>query len=103
MLGAMGRPRKGDRVPIAAKPERPLAEVIQRNATLLGMSYGDYLVAIAAYAHNMPELAPKPQHTLETLDGLAPDESPIEILRTAAPVALHDLIYPKELEQKMAS
>lgn len=100
----MGRPRKGDRVPIAAKPERQLAEVIQRNATLLGMSYGDYLVAIAAYAHNMPELAPQPAHTLDTLEGLAPAESPMDVLRAAAPVALRSLVDPKEqLEQKIAS
>ena len=66
----MGRPRKGDdRVSIAAKPERPLAEVIQRNAVLLGMSYGDYMVAIAAIAHGMPQYAPKPTRTA-SLDAL---------------------------------
>ena len=55
MLSGMGRPRKGDRVAIAAKPERPLAEVIQRNATLLHMSYGDYIVYLAAMQLRMPE------------------------------------------------
>ncbi|MET2012957.1 hypothetical protein ABXJ56_15545 [Microbacterium chocolatum] len=64
---------------IAAKPERPLAEVIQRNATLLGFSYGDYLVWIAANVHNMPELAPQPTKTLETLDGLNPQDSPADV------------------------
>lgn len=67
----MGRALKGiERKQIAAKPNGPLAEVIEENASALGMSKGDYIVAIAAYALGMPEHAPQPEHNLETLDGL---------------------------------
>lgn len=78
MLMHMGRARKGlDRAQIGAKPNGPLAEVIKANATALGMSHGDYMVALAAYALDMPEHAPEPTNTLETLDGLDLDFVPL--------------------------
>lgn len=70
MLVVMGRPSKGPRTSITAKPDLTLDAVIRRNAELLDMSLGDYLVAIAAHALEMPEHAPKPGHPLDTLDGL---------------------------------
>ena len=58
MLVGMGRPSKGDRVTIAAKPERQLADAIRRNAKLLGLSAGDYVVSLVAHALEMPDSAP---------------------------------------------
>lgn len=98
----MGRPRKGDRVSIMAKPERPLAEIVQRNATALGMSYGDYLVAIAAHALDMPELAPKPTHPLDAIEALSFDELDAPLVpATVAPISV--LPNAKEHRDKIAS
>ncbi|PVW03013.1 hypothetical protein DEA06_14730 [Microbacterium sp. Gd 4-13] len=104
MIGLMGRPRKGDRVPIAAKPERPLAEVIQRNATLLGLSYGDYLVYIAANALDMPEHAPQPTKSLDTLEGMRPESSPTSIpLPFTAAGGITRIVNAEELRHRIAS
>lgn len=70
MLVLMGRPSKGERDAITAKPYVPLGEVIRRNAKLLGMTPGDYMVALTAHALGMPDQAPKPGRLVETLDAL---------------------------------
>ncbi len=88
MLSDMGRPRKGDRVAIAAKPERPLAEVIQRNAALLHMSYGDYIVYLAAMQLRMPEHAPQPGVTGDMLEELRVEFPDISEAIPPAPLAL---------------
>lgn len=56
----MARPSKGERVGILAKPAVPLAMVIKANATAAGLSYGEYMTALAAEALGMPEFAPQP-------------------------------------------
>jgi hypothetical protein len=103
MLMHMGRPRKGDRVAIAAKPERPFAEVLQHNATLLGMSYGDYLVYLAATQLDMPEYAPQPTKSLETLDGLLPEGAPAGIAAAFAHRPVANITNSEELHHRIAS
>lgn len=61
MISPMARPSKGQRVPIMAKPAVPLAEVIKANATAAGLSYGEYITALAAESLGMPEYAPRPR------------------------------------------
>lgn len=102
MLVLMGRPSKGERAVITAKPNIELAEIVRRNATLLDMSYGDYLVALAAHALGLPEHAPKPGRALEALEALAFDEgeAPVEPA-TVAPITA--LQTPKERRAKIAS
>lgn len=63
MLSPMGRPSKGHRVPIMAKPLAPLAEVIKQKADEAGLSYGEFMTALAADALGMPEYAPLPATT----------------------------------------
>lgn len=57
---SMGRPSKGPRVSIMAKPAPQLAEIIKTNADAVGMAYGEYITAIVAESLGMPEYAPKP-------------------------------------------
>lgn len=102
MLVHMGRPSKGERTVITAKPDVALGELIRRNATQLDMSYGDYIVALAAHALGMPEHAPEPGRSVEALEGLTPDaaEAPV-VPASVAPITE---IYPaKELRTKIAS
>lgn len=76
----MGRPSKGERVTIAAKPYPPLAEVIRQNAADLHLSAGDYLVAIAAEALGMPDQSPVvPRHVNNELDIQYPINSPANL------------------------
>lgn len=67
MLGLMGRPSKGERSLITARPDVELGDVIRRNAKMLNMSYGEYLVALAAHALGMPEHAPQPRRDTNVL------------------------------------
>tara|TARA_Y100000114_G_scaffold151597_1_gene168570 strand:+ start:188 stop:424 length:237 start_codon:yes stop_codon:yes gene_type:complete len=68
-MASMARPYKGKRVPILAKPLEPLAEVIKRNADATGLSYGEYITALAAQQLGMPEYAPQPpRNRAEELD-----------------------------------
>jgi hypothetical protein len=81
MMGYMaGRPSKGKRDSgILAKPPVEFGVILRENARRLGMSYGDYLVALAAERLNMPEFAPRPQdHTSEL------DLFPKEVVHRAA-------------------
>lgn len=103
MISGMGRPRKGDRVAIAAKPERPLAEVIQRNATLLHMSYGDYIVYLAAMQLRMPEHAPQPGVTGDMLEELRVEFPDLSQPVPAAPLAALPRPTSKELPTQIAS
>lgn len=105
MLIPMGRPSKGERDAITAKPSLPLGAIIKRNADELQMSYGDYMVAIAAHALGLPDEAPKPGRSVEALDGmeaLLPPEffAPV-VPETVAPITtMHNT---KELRTKLAS
>lgn len=108
----MGRALKGqDRVQIAAKPNGPLAKVIKANAKALGMSNGDYIVAIAAYALDMSEHAPEPENQLDTLDGLDGLEldgvllpSAVTAAKSAPVTNIHSTTRPKrESRRQIAS
>lgn len=102
MLVPMGRPSKGPRTSITAKPDLTLDAVIRRNAELLDMSLGDYLVAIAAHALDMPDHAPAPGRSVEAIEGLAFDESEAPLVpATVAPIT--DIHTAKELVTKIAS
>lgn len=56
----IGRPSKGARYPILAKPSVEFAEILKANADAEGLFYGEYLVKLAAEALGMPEFAPRP-------------------------------------------
>ena len=43
-----------------AKPPAEFGVILRQNADDLGMPYGEYLVALAAQALNMPQYAPPP-------------------------------------------
>lgn len=61
-MSNVGRPSKGSRDAITAKPALAFGKILKSNAMKQGYeSYGDYLVAIAAEALNMPEYAPAPK------------------------------------------
>ncbi|KAB1636068.1 hypothetical protein [Pseudoclavibacter terrae] len=60
MILGMGRPSKGERDAIMAKPAMPLAKVIRANAEASGYTNGDYITKLVAEALGMPEYAPKP-------------------------------------------
>lgn len=76
----MGRPSKAERAAITAKPDVRFAAGICRNAKLLRMSYGDYLVAVTAHARGMPEHAPKPGLPVEALEKLASENPDVPLL-----------------------
>jgi hypothetical protein len=69
-VNGIGRPSKGNRDAIMAKPAVTFGAILKENALKLGYaSYGDYLVALAAQALDMPEYAPEPQRSrTEQLD-----------------------------------
>lgn len=59
-INGIGRPSKGQRDAILAKPPIPFAAILKENAEKSGYSYGDYLLALAAQALEMPQFAPEP-------------------------------------------
>lgn len=59
-INGIGRPSKGQRDAILAKPPVPFAAILKENAEKNGYSYGDYLLALAAQALEMPQFAPEP-------------------------------------------
>lgn len=54
----MGRPNKGQRDAILAKPPVAFGEILKRNAESQGLTYGEYMVALAAAQLNMPQFSP---------------------------------------------
>jgi hypothetical protein len=58
----MPMPYKGERDAILAKPAIPFAVILKENAEKEGLTYGDYLVALAAQALDMPQFAPPARH-----------------------------------------
>lgn len=58
MAHQMGRPSKGERDAILAKPPLAFGAILKQRADELGLSYGEYLVALAAQALDMPHFAP---------------------------------------------
>ncbi|MFJ4167837.1 hypothetical protein ACIPY5_19975 [Microbacterium sp. NPDC089698] len=57
---SVGRPSKGARETISAKPPVPFATILKENATAEGLSYGEYMVKLAAVALGMLEFVPQP-------------------------------------------
>lgn len=53
-----GRPSKGRRDAILAKPPVEFGAILKQNADAEGLSYGEYLVMLAADALGMPQYAP---------------------------------------------
>ena len=63
-----GRPSKGHRDAILAKPPVEFGAILKQNADAEGLSYGEYLVELAAHALNMPQYAPRrPRNRAEEL------------------------------------
>jgi hypothetical protein len=75
----IGRPSKGDRDAILAKPPIPFAAILKENAEKNGLSYGDYLLVLAAQALDLPQYAPKPPR-----DRAAELDIPLEASAAAA-------------------
>ena len=75
-MGAQhGRPSKGRRDAILAKPPVEFGAILKQNADAEGLSYGEYLVALAAKALDMPQYAPpRPRNRAEELP--IPEEAP---------------------------
>ncbi|MBM3714661.1 MAG: hypothetical protein FJW64_02820 [Actinobacteria bacterium] len=104
MLVPMGRPSKGDRVPITTKPIRPFADVIRENADKLHMSYGDYVLHLAAHAYGRPEWAPEPGVTGDMLEELLMEDFPqVNAPVTVSPLAALPRPTSKELPTQIAS
>lgn len=59
MMILMGRPSKGERDAILAKPPIAFGKILKQKAEEQGLHYGDYLVALAAQALDMPQFTPK--------------------------------------------
>jgi len=69
MATKIGRPSKGIRDAILARPPVAFGMLLKQNAEQLGYTYGDYLVTLAAEALNMPQYAPAPpRDTTSELD-----------------------------------
>lgn len=59
-MGNVGRPSKGERDNITAKPPVDFAKILKENAKKAGLTYGEYLVQLAAERLDMLEFAPRP-------------------------------------------
>lgn len=59
----IGRPSKGERDAIMAKPPVQFGAILKERAEALGYTYGDYLVLLAAESLNMPQFVPAPQRS----------------------------------------
>lgn len=65
MSARIGRTSKGDRHVIVTRPQRPVADVVIREAAAAGMSISDYVAAVLAHAHGMSQYAPRPQVAID--------------------------------------
>ncbi|WP_423138201.1 hypothetical protein [Microbacterium sp. HMH0099] len=77
--------------------------MIQRNATLLHMSYGDYIVYLAAMQLRMPEHAPQPGVTGDMLEELRVEFPDLSQPVPAAPLTALPRPTSKELPTQIAS
>lgn len=71
-----GRPSKGNRDAILARPPVEFGAQLKDEADRLGLSYGDYLVYLAAKALNKPEFEPKLPSTTAATELDLPKEVP---------------------------
>ncbi len=62
-INGIGRPSKGPRDSIMAKPALAFGELLKAQATAEGFSAGDYMVYLAAQALGLPEYAPVRAYT----------------------------------------
>lgn len=67
MQQRIGRPSKGERHVIVTRPAKPVADVVMQQAAEHGMSISEYVAAVLANAHGMPEFAPKAPYDQEVL------------------------------------
>ncbi len=54
-----GRPHKGDRVLIASRPSRIVADLVRQRAAEAGLSISDYVAKVLAEVHGVPEAGPQ--------------------------------------------
>lgn len=54
-----GRPHKGDRVLIASRPNRVVADLVRQRADEAGLSISDYVAKVLAEVHGVPEAGPQ--------------------------------------------
>jgi hypothetical protein len=57
-MSKIGRPSKGPRDAVTAKPPLPFGAILRENAKKMGLPYGEYLVLLAAERLDMLEYAP---------------------------------------------
>jgi hypothetical protein len=58
-----GRPGKGDRDLLVTRPARAVGDVVRARADEAGLSISEYVAAVLADTHGLPELAPTAIHT----------------------------------------
>ena len=56
--GHGGRPYKGDRDHIVTRPSRVVGDLVRQRADEAGLTISDYVAAVLARAHGVPEAAP---------------------------------------------
>ena len=56
--GHGGRPYKGDRDHIVTRPSRVVGDLVRQHAEEAGLTISDYVAAVLARAHGVPEAAP---------------------------------------------
>ncbi len=56
--GRGGRPSKGDRDQLITRPARPIGDAVRDAAEAAGLTINDYLEALLARTHGLPELVP---------------------------------------------
>jgi hypothetical protein len=56
--GHGGRPCKGDRDHIVTRPSRVVGDLVRQRAEEAGLTISDYVAAVLARAHGVPEAAP---------------------------------------------
>lgn len=66
MIIDMGRPKKGERDRIMARPADDFGKIIRQVAQERGYYPGDFLVMLAAHHFNLPQFAPQPERPLAT-------------------------------------
>ncbi len=54
-----GRPHKGDRVLIASRPSRVVADLVRQHADEAGLSISDYVAKVLAEVHGVPVSGPQ--------------------------------------------